>query len=170
MSSNVLQPNPPYLTSPHHTSHTNTTTTPPNDTFPQMPLFCNPPKNPHLHHYFFVSLKEPTLHLHTIKYVYIFSRFMWAFWALSWSEFFFTEKTGNKARTFSPVPLPSPHPPLSLSPSYLFYICLYSSFLYSSCSISFLSFILISSFPLSSSSSSSSLLVCPFLFGSCLIL
>lgn len=125
MSSNVLQPNPPYLTSPHHTSHTNTTTTttPPNDTFPQMPLFCNPPKNPHLHHYFFVSLKEPTLHLHTIKYVYIFSRFMWAFWALSWSEFFFTEKTGNKARTFSPVPLPSPTPPsLSPPPTYFTYV------------------------------------------------
>lgn len=117
MSSNVLQRNPPHAYT-HTYSHTNPIS------LPEIP-FCNPPNNPHLHHYF--SLSFQTTHAQNEIY---FSRFMWAFWALFLGQSFFTEKTGNKARTFSP-----PHhqySPFLFLPISTTTICLYPIFLYSS--------------------------------------
>lgn len=91
----------------HTHSHTNPIS------LPEIP-FCNPPNNPHLHHYF--SLSFQTTHAQNEIY---FSRFMWAFWALFLGQSFFTEKTGNKARTFSP--LSSSILTLSFSPYFYYY-------------------------------------------------
>jgi hypothetical protein len=80
MFSIVLQPNP---------SHSLTRSLSHKDMLPTIP-FCNPPKNPHLHH---CLSKE---HYFSPSYVGFFG-----FLCLGQS---FTEKTG-KARTFLPLPL-----------------------------------------------------------------
>lgn len=150
MSSNVLQPNPPHLL-----THTHTHRETPNDTFPQMPfLSATPQKISHLHHYyyynynynfFFLSLSKRSylylyIYIYTFKIMFIFFPDLRGLFGLCIGQSsFFTEKTGNKARTFSPSLF------LSLFP-YLFHICLYSSFLYSSCSY-FPSFLRNPSFP-----------------------
>ena len=79
MSSNVLQPNPP---------HNTKIISPPS---PQTALL-QPPKKNHI----FINVSKDH-----------FSRFMWAFLGLSWSDF---HRENRKPRTF-----PHPTPPLSLS-------------------------------------------------------
>lgn len=131
MSSNVLQPNPPHLTLPSHT-HTHTEKHQTTRSH-KCPFFLQPPKKSPIFitttttttttiSSSFLSLKD---HIFTYIYIYIYIKIMFIFFpdlrglfglCLGQSSFF-TEKTGNKARTFSPS--------LSLSlssPTYFTYV------------------------------------------------
>lgn len=164
------KPTLPYLTTPHFShKHNNNNNTTKRHVPTNAPLLQPPKKSPSSSLLLCLSKGTYTSLTYNQICLYFFPIYV-GFLGFVLVRVFFHRENRKQSQNLLTRPPSFPHPPLSLSPSYLFYICLYSSFLYSSCSISFLSFILISSFPLSSSSSSSSLLVCPSLFGSCLIL